>query len=253
MGASNASVAEAAAQTRALRGDGLTVMFLAVDSQLAGIIAVGDALKETTRGALRLQRAGDPPGRGSVVSLDRIAPEPAHCGTRHELLVGLGNYEYFAAEKCFNIHSIRRGSQQSELSLSFGLSVTTMFHMRSPRFLVLWAVLLTLPVYGLAAVAQRTCQEQMTHTGHVAQAGDCCPGQTDHGDGCKRLGDGPLGKGGSCSACKAGFSCKSPQSFEPTAGLVLYSQSFRSIAFADLPSVLTSHSPDGLWRPPTLT
>jgi hypothetical protein len=126
-----------------------------------------------------------------------------------------------------------------------------MFSMRECRLLVLLALLLTLPVYGLAGMAQRTCQQQMTHTGHVAQAGDCCPGQTDHSDGCKRLSDGPLGKGGSCTACKAGFSCKSPQSFEPAPGLVLYSLPSRSTAFADLPSVPISHSPDGLWRPPT--
>jgi hypothetical protein len=129
--------------------------------------------------------------------------------------------------------------------------MTTMLPMRASRFLVLLAVLLTLPVYGLAEAAQRTCQEQMSRTNQITQAGDCCPGQTDHSDACKRLGDGPLGKGGSCTACKAGFSRKSPQSFEPTPGLVLYLLPSRSTAPADLPSILISHSPDGLWRPPT--
>src|SRR5262249_13667521 len=42
---------------QSLRGEGLTVMYLAVDSHLAGILAVGDALKETTRGALEALRA----------------------------------------------------------------------------------------------------------------------------------------------------------------------------------------------------
>jgi Cu+-exporting ATPase len=42
---------------QSLRGEGLTVMYLAVDSRLAGILAVGDALKETTRGALEALKA----------------------------------------------------------------------------------------------------------------------------------------------------------------------------------------------------
>ncbi len=42
---------------RLLRAEGLTVMYLAVDSRLAGILAVGDALKETTRGALNALKA----------------------------------------------------------------------------------------------------------------------------------------------------------------------------------------------------
>ena len=42
---------------QALRAEGFTVMFLAVDSRLAGILAVGDALKETTRGALEALKA----------------------------------------------------------------------------------------------------------------------------------------------------------------------------------------------------
>lgn len=42
---------------QSLRGEGLTVMYLAVDSRLAGVLAVGDALKETTRGALEALKA----------------------------------------------------------------------------------------------------------------------------------------------------------------------------------------------------
>ena len=40
-----------------LRAQGFTVMFLAIDSKLAGILAVGDALKDTTRGALDALKA----------------------------------------------------------------------------------------------------------------------------------------------------------------------------------------------------
>jgi hypothetical protein len=52
-----------------------------------------------------------------------------------------------------------------------------MLVVRATRLFVLLAVLLTLPVYGLAAVAQRSCQEQMTVSSHVVQATDCCPGK----------------------------------------------------------------------------
>jgi len=52
MHATGVRVEDAVSDTQTLRGEGLTVMYLAVDSKLAGIIAVGDVLKETTRGAL---------------------------------------------------------------------------------------------------------------------------------------------------------------------------------------------------------
>lgn len=57
MRASRVAISEADVDARALRADGFTVMFLAVDSRLAGIIAVGDALKETTKGALETLKA----------------------------------------------------------------------------------------------------------------------------------------------------------------------------------------------------
>src|SRR5262249_25609171 len=52
MRASGVAIDEVGPQIQPLRAEGFTVMFLAVDSRLAGIIAVGDALKETTKGAL---------------------------------------------------------------------------------------------------------------------------------------------------------------------------------------------------------
>ena len=48
---------DATLKAQALRNEGLTVMFLAVDSKLAGIIAIGDTLKETTKGALEALKA----------------------------------------------------------------------------------------------------------------------------------------------------------------------------------------------------
>ena len=50
-------VDDAVSDTQTLRAEGLTVMYLAVDSKLAGIIAVGDALKETTHRALEALKA----------------------------------------------------------------------------------------------------------------------------------------------------------------------------------------------------
>jgi hypothetical protein len=124
--------------------------------------------------------------------------------------------------------------------------------MHPTRILVLLLTLLTLPVYGLAGVTQRSCQEQMSTSSHSAQLGDCCPGKIDQGTPCKGIGDGPAGKG-SCTACKAGYNCKAPQTFEPSFVWVLYTVPARSATSAEVPSLLTSHSPDGLWRPPTLS
>ena len=55
--AAKVAIDESISTTHSLRSEGLTVMYLAVDSRLAGILAVGDALKETTRGALETLRA----------------------------------------------------------------------------------------------------------------------------------------------------------------------------------------------------
>ncbi len=57
MRAKGVQVDNNATDIHALRAAGVTVMYLAVDSRLAGIIAVGDALKETTRGALAALQA----------------------------------------------------------------------------------------------------------------------------------------------------------------------------------------------------
>lgn len=124
--------------------------------------------------------------------------------------------------------------------------------MRVFRLLTLIVTMLTLPGYGLAGLAHRSCQEQMSASNHPAMAGDCCPGKAHHGTLRKPIGDEPLGKNGPCAACKAGCNCNSPQSYEPTHSLVLFILPTRPALSVDPPTLLSSHSPDGLWRPPRL-
>jgi P-type Cu+ transporter len=57
MQASGAGVESLRERADQLRGQGRTVIFLAVDGQLAGAIAVGDPVKETTRAALEALRS----------------------------------------------------------------------------------------------------------------------------------------------------------------------------------------------------
>ncbi|MDH4392147.1 MAG: copper-translocating P-type ATPase [Aquabacterium sp.] len=56
MAQQHVDVAPLAAQAEALRADGASVMHLAVDAQLAGILAVSDPVKATTAGALAILR-----------------------------------------------------------------------------------------------------------------------------------------------------------------------------------------------------
>ena len=121
--------------------------------------------------------------------------------------------------------------------------------MRNFRLLTIVAILLTLPGYGLAGLAQRSCQEQMRASDVGALASDCCPGKADQGRACKQLGDAPLSKK-ACSACKAGYNCKTPQSFEPGTVLVLLIPPAIVSPAVEPAPLLLSHSPDGLWRPP---
>src|SRR6185437_1782380 len=120
------------------------------------------------------------------------------------------------------------------------------------RLALVLLTLFTLPGYGLAGVTQRSCQEQMSASSHGALASDsdCCPGKERQGTTCKERGDSPLGKKDSCTACKAGYNCKSPQSYEPAATIVWLAAPAHSTVSIDPPSLLSSHSPDGLWRPP---
>jgi hypothetical protein len=124
--------------------------------------------------------------------------------------------------------------------------------MRRFRLLTVLLTLLTLPGYGLAGLAHvRSCQAQLQAPDRVAMAGDCCPGKADQSAPCKRFGDG-LGKNGTCTPCKAGYNCKSPQTYEPTHVEAMLVVPARPVLTAQLPTHVTSHSSNGLWRPPRL-
>jgi hypothetical protein len=123
-------------------------------------------------------------------------------------------------------------------------------HMRRLRLLTVLVTLLTLPGYGFAGLGHvRSCQAQMQAPDRVVMAGDCCPGKVDQSAPCKRSGDAP-GKNGSCTSCKAGYNCKSPQSYEPTHLVAMLVVPARPILTANLPTLVISHSSHGLWRPP---
>src|SRR5581483_4283100 len=124
--------------------------------------------------------------------------------------------------------------------------------MRRLRLLMLLATLLTLPVYGLAGVAYRSCDPQMGTAGQAGVAGDCCPGKFDQNAGCKQDSPVPAGKNNPPNACKAGCGCATPQSYEPVASWLLPTAATHWIPSADPPTPLSSRSPDGLWRPPRL-
>lgn len=123
-------------------------------------------------------------------------------------------------------------------------------HMRRLRLLTVLVTLLTLPGYGLAGITHvRSCQAQLESAHAVVAAGDCCPGKADQSAPCKRFGDG-AGKNGTCTPCKAGYNCKSPQTYEPTHLVAMLVVPARPVLTANLPTLITSHSPNGLWRPP---
>jgi hypothetical protein len=121
---------------------------------------------------------------------------------------------------------------------------------RKLRLLTILVTLLTLPGYGLAGLTHvRSCQAQMRASDHVVMLGDCCPGEADQSTPCKRFGDGP-GKNGTCTPCKAGYNCKSPQSYEPTQLVAMLVTPTRPVLTANPPTLIVSHSSNGLWRPP---
>jgi hypothetical protein len=125
-------------------------------------------------------------------------------------------------------------------------------HMRRLRLLTVLLTLLTLPGYGLAGITHaRTCQAQMRASDHVVVADDCCPGKADQNAPCKRFGDGS-GKNGSCNPCKAGYNCKSPQTYEPTHLVAMVVTPARTVLTANPHTLVVSHSSNGLWRPPRL-
>jgi hypothetical protein len=119
---------------------------------------------------------------------------------------------------------------------------------RRLRLLTILVTLLTLPGYGLAGLTHvRSCQAQMRPSDHVVMLGDCCPGKADQNAPCKRFSD---GKNETCSPCKAGYNCKSPQTYEPTHLVAMLVTPARPVLTANPPTLIVSHSSNGLWRPP---
>jgi hypothetical protein len=126
----------------------------------------------------------------------------------------------------------------------------SLLYMRRLKLLTVLVTLLTLPGYGFAGLGNvRSCQAQMQAPDRVVMGGDCCPGKSDQSAPCKRSGGVP-GKSGSCTSCKAGYNCKSPQSYEPTHLVTMLVVPTRPILTAELPTLVISYSSNGLWRPP---
>ena len=150
---------------------------------------------------------------------------------------------YLSLPEVSGYHVLR--DEGNHLSLS-----PVSIHMRRLRLLTVLLTLLTLPGYGLAGITHaRTCQAQMRASDHVVVADDCCPGKADQNAPCKRFGS---GKNGSCNPCKAGYNCKSPQTYEPTHLVAMVVAPARTVLTANPRTFIVSHSSDGLWRPPRL-
>jgi hypothetical protein len=133
---------------------------------------------------------------------------------------------------------------------SIGPYCRSQHHVRRLRLLTILLTLLTLPGYGLAGFTHvRSCQAQMRASDHIVMLGDCCPGKADQNAPCKRFGDGS-GKNGTCTPCKAGYNCKSPQTYEPTHLVALLVTPARPVLTPNPPTLIVSHSSNGLWRPP---
>ena len=126
-------------------------------------------------------------------------------------------------------------------------------NMQRLRLLVLLGTLLTLPVYGLAGIAYRTCDPQVSAAGQTDVPADCCSGKFDQNAGCKQDGQVPGGKNAPSHACKASCGCASTHSYEPVSGWLVTVAVTHGIASADPPTLLSSRAPDGLWRPPPVT
>ena len=124
--------------------------------------------------------------------------------------------------------------------------------MRRLRLLVLLGTLLTLPVYGLAGIAYRTCDPQMSAAGKTDVPADCCSGKLDQNTGCNQDGHAPGGKNAPPNACKAGCGCASAHFYEPVSSWLVTVAVTHRIAPAAPPTPLSSRSPNGLWRPPRL-
>jgi len=134
----------------------------------------------------------------------------------------------------------------------------------SLRLLTLLLSVLALTTQGFAAALHfRSCQAQMVDVrseGVHAKAADvtalpddCCLVRDGQKGTCELPGKGKLpGNGDSCSWCKVGFNCKSPQPSESHALLISVVPIVQLAVSAPSVALLSYRSPDGLWRPPTL-
>jgi hypothetical protein len=128
------------------------------------------------------------------------------------------------------------------------------------RILVLVMSLLALAGQGFGAGIQgRGCREHMAamqSDGHKAKssssmAHDCCPTNPQSGTG-DLPAKGTPGSNSSCTLCKVGLTCDSAQPFEPSALLSSFVVPGRPVLSTRSVVLLSTHSPDGLWRPPAV-
>ena len=121
--------------------------------------------------------------------------------------------------------------------------------MRRFRLLTVFAVVLTLPAYGMAGYAQQTHTDSRVGGG-AAQWSDCCPGKTGAKTSCKVAMGGGASKTFGCGACKAGSCSKSTQVYEAIgSGAMTFVEAPQSIQTERI-SAYRAHGPYGLWRPP---
>ena len=118
--------------------------------------------------------------------------------------------------------------------------------MRLVRIFILALTVLSLPGYGFAASHARDCSKQSTGYSMSMDASDACCSDTDDKNPCKSP-----NTDGSCGSCQIGAAVKSVQT-DGFAQLALLSIVPFHEVIADFSSArFTSHSPDGLLRPPT--
>jgi hypothetical protein len=118
--------------------------------------------------------------------------------------------------------------------------------MRFVRFFALIALLMTLPVYGMAAGHVRACAGQIDAAQSSEQGSRCCP--DEHGD--KNAPCEMPGKGTPCAPCKLGHCASSVQALERAPELISILPSSTVPIVGPVTTLLTADSPDGLWRPP---
>jgi hypothetical protein len=197
-----------------------------------------------SRRASRREAAWDLYPEMAVAASDKLELAATRAVYRRRAWNAFDKLRHRAIRRLVSVHTTGLGSGGASYAWVQLRSVRTF------RQLTILLTVLTLPGYGLAGISHRSCQQQMSSPSHVVALGDCCPGKLDQNTDCNQDGHSPAGKHDPCGACKAGYNCKSPQSYEPTHGLVLLISPAPSAPGIAPPPLLYSHSPDGLWRPP---